>query len=233
MVLLDDHGRVLGWINVIDLIAALVAVACLPLAYVSWTRIHTPQPVIEAVIPPVIGPGENARIPVRGRNLRPFLRANIGTLRTPFLFESPDRAQVQVPPLPAGVYDLAFFDAWKEIARFPNAVHVTPGTPLDVHVRFVTRPEILAQLQRSRGEAGGADPQPNLDPARPVLLAYEVTGDRVPVVTGVVRLWATWTADGWQANGQAIRAGALLTLATPTYVMEGEILTVAVAHAAQ
>jgi hypothetical protein len=189
--------------------------------------------VIEVVTPGAIAAGENARIAVRGRHLRPFLRANVGNIRTPFLFESPGRAQVQVPPLPAGAYDLAFFDAWKEIARFPNAVQVNPGTPLDVHVRFVTRPEILEHVKRSQEGAGGAELRSKLDTSRPVLLSYEVSGDRVAVVKGLVRLWATWTADGWQANGVAIRAGALFSLAAPTYVLEGEILSVAPAHGAQ
>lgn len=235
MPLLDDRGRVFGRINAIDLIAALATIGFIALGSAAWIRVHTPRPLIEGVTASSISAGEaDRRVAVRGRHLRPFLRANIGGVRTALLFESTDRALVRVPPLPAGAYDLAVFDAWKEIARFPKAVTVHPGTLLDVLVRFVTRPEIVEHLRRSQPGVSAAGAPPDPAASGPVLLSFDVTGgvSRFSVVQGRVRVRATWTADGWQADGVAIRAGAPFTLTAPTYVLEGEILTVGVAHAA-
>jgi len=236
MAMLDDRGRVFGRVNLLDLAVGLLVFLLIPMAYASWMLFRTPVPVIQSVTPSVIPPGmADQHIDVRGQYLRPFLRANIGSARATYLFESPDHAQVQLPALAPGTYDVSFFDS-KEIARFPNAVTVRPGTTVEIRVRFVTRPEVLQEVQRTERD-GSKTPPP--DASRPTLVSHKVTDEllgttksdlsegRLSVIEGVVRLPAIWTADGWQSDGVPLKAGAPFKLTAPTYVLEGEILSIA------
>jgi len=233
MALLDDRGRLFGRVNLLDALVGVFVFALVPLAYASWALFRTPAPVIESVVPAEVAAGlADQSIEVHGRHLRPFLRAGVGGTAARFLFASSESAQVLLPALPPGTYDLLLLDS-KELARLPNAVTVKPGKVVDIQVRFVTRPEVLEEVARHHRESS------KTDTSRPVLVSYEVTQEllgttksdlhegRISIVKGVVRLTANWTANGWQADGVALKAGAPFTLTTPTYVLRGEILDVA------
>jgi len=70
------------------------------------------------------------------------------------------------------------------------------------------------------------------------LVSYEVTDElvgttkpdlqegRISIIRALVRVNATWTADGWQAEGRALKAGEDFALTAPTYVLHGLILKV-------
>jgi len=249
MTIVDERGRLFGRLNLIDLAAAVLVLVLVPLAYGSWMLFRTRPPVIESVTPATLTAGQATQhLEVRGRHLRPFLRAWVGTVKAGYLFESADRAEIQVPALPPGTYDLAFFDS-KELARFPNAVTVRPSPAekleeVDFLVRVITRPEILEEVSRSLRDRPAGQPHPTS--SRPVLVSYEVvdkisgstTSDllqgRLVVIHCLVRaLLAPRTADGWQHDGRALKAGAVFVVTGETYQLQGEVLKFTGAHGAQ
>src|SRR5438094_814710 len=150
MALLDDEGRLFGRINLIDVAAALLVCLLVALAYASWRLFRTPLPVIQSISPSAVLPRQPGQtIELHGHDLRPFLLVDIGTARALYLFESPDRARVQLPPLDPGTYDVSVYDS-KEIARIPSAVTVKAPTFAEIRVRFVTRPEILQAVRQAQ-----------------------------------------------------------------------------------
>jgi hypothetical protein len=125
MRIVDDQGRLFGRVNLVDAGVALFVVVLVPLAYLSWQLFRLPPPVVEHVIPAVVTPGKDAtRIQLRGRHLRPYLRAYVGGVGGDYLYEAPGRAEVKLPQLGPGTYDLVLFDAFAEISRLPKAVRV-------------------------------------------------------------------------------------------------------------
>ena len=125
MRMLDDNGRVFGKLNLIDASVALFVVVLVPLAYLSWQLFRQPPPVIDSIVPEVVSPGKDATtVQLRGRYFRPALRANVGSVGTEYLYESPERAELRVPEIGPGAYDLVLFDAFAEISRRPNALRV-------------------------------------------------------------------------------------------------------------
>jgi len=125
MRILDDNGRVFGRVNLVDAGVALFIVVLVPLAYLSWELFRLPPPVIDQVIPAVVSPGRDATtVQLIGRHFRPALRAYVGSVGTEYLYESPERAELRVPQVGPGTYDLALFDVFAEISRRPNALRV-------------------------------------------------------------------------------------------------------------
>ena len=248
MTMLDDQGRLFGRFNLIDAAAALLVLALIPLAYASWMLFRARPPIIDSVTPAVMAVGQASQhIEVRGRNLRPFLRAWVGTAKAGYLFESADRAVIEVPVLAPGSYDLALFDSSKELARFPGAVTVKPPsveTPVEIEltVRFVARPEVLEEASRAARERPAGEQHPAA--SRPLLVSCDVTdsvagstpGDklqgRLDVARCVVRVLASRTADGWQSNGVQLKVGAGFALTGETYQLPaGQILKAVVMNA--
>ncbi len=242
MAVLDDRGRLFGRVNLVDAAAVLLVLALIPLGYVAWMLFRTPPPVVESVLPAVVSAGvANQRVELRGRRLRPFLRADVGDAPATYVFQSPERAEVVLPSLSPGSYDLRFFDA-TEIARFPGMVTVKPEGVVEIQVRFVTRPEILGVVQRSLA-VSTADATTRS--SGPTLVSYDVIDDlvgttkpdlregRVSVIRARIRLNASWTPDGWYAAGVPLRAGAQFAFTAPTYVLRGDILSVGIPNAAQ
>jgi hypothetical protein len=242
MAILDDQGRLFGRVNLVDAAAGVLVLALIPLGYIAWMLFSTPPPVVESVSPAVVSAGQaNQRVELRGRRLRPFLRADVGEAPATYVFRSPERAEVVLPPLSPGTYDLSFFDA-REIARFPKVVTVKPDTVVEIQIRFVTRPEILEMVKRSRALS---TTEPPSRPSGPTLVSYEVIDDlvgttkpdlregRVSVIRAIVRLAASWTPDGWYAAGGPLKAGQPFILTAPTYVLRGDIISVEIPNAAQ
>jgi len=236
---IDENGRVLGRVNVVDLAVAVTALVVAPLlAYTSWRVERTPPPEILSVAAPAVSAQQDGtEIHVTGRHLRPFVRANIGNRRVPFVYESAERGRVRVPPLRAGEYDVAFFES-KEIARFPNALVVKPGAMLELRVRFIARPEIADAVLRIPRDAGAPESRPqmmSLERVHEAVTARDRGGDPGPftVLMGLVRVRATWTRQGWSADGVLLRAGGPFTMTAPSYVLDGQILGIDTSHAAQ
>ena len=150
MALIDDRGRVFGKINLIDF-ALLVFVALLvPLGYGAYLLFRLPAPQITAVTPNTV-PLKNGeqRVKVTGENLRPFMKAALGTIDTrAFLVDRPTSAELVFADMPAGTYDLVLFDAAQEVARMKNAFTITPPPAPLVQIagRFVGPAAASARL---------------------------------------------------------------------------------------
>jgi hypothetical protein len=250
MSLFDDRGRLFGRLNLIDAAAALLVLALIPLAYASWLLFRAKPPSIDSITPAVVTVGQPSQhIEVRGRHLRPFLRAWVGSAKAGYLFDSADRAVVDVPALAPGTYDLALFDSSRELVRFPGAVTVkaAPAEKLveaELVVRFVTRPEVLEEAGRAISQRAAADLQPTA--SRPVLVSCEVTDSvtgatpadkiqgRLDVARCIVRVVASRTGDGWQAHGFPLKVGAGFGFSGETYQLQGgQILKVTVTNASR
>ena len=139
MPLIDDRGRVFGKINLIDLAVLAFVLLLVPLGYGAYRLFRTPPPQLLSVAPnPLPFTKGEQRVRIRGENLRPFLRAQIGrTDAKNFLIESPDAAEVVFNEMPPGTYDLALFDPSEQIAFLANALTISPP-PLPP-VQFVGR----------------------------------------------------------------------------------------------
>ena len=130
MPVIDDRGRLFGKVNLIDAAIVLVVLGLIPLGYASWRIFRTPDVVIQPAAQTVVPANtEGQRLPVAGKNLRPFVRVFIGDAPSRFLFESPNAAEVLLPSLPAGEYDLVLFDDTTEIFRVPKALKVVAALP--------------------------------------------------------------------------------------------------------
>ena len=124
MPLVDDRGRLFGRINLIDAFVGGLVIVAIPLAYAGYALFRQPQPSLTGVEPATITP-TTANVTVRGVNLRPFLRVSFGQHQgVTFSLSTPTTAEVKVPGLPAGTYDVILYDVAREVSRLPNAVTV-------------------------------------------------------------------------------------------------------------
>jgi hypothetical protein len=122
--LIDDRGRLFGKINLIDAVVWVFVLLLIPLAYGAFLLFRPPTPVIESIKPGIILDHTPTTVAVTGRNLRPFLRGNVGNLSAQFLVESPSTGEIRVPGLPPGSYDVSLWDEATRVALAPNALTV-------------------------------------------------------------------------------------------------------------
>lgn len=240
MAILDAQGRLFGKLNLIDAAVALFVLALVPLAYASWVFFRTPSPVLTGITPPVVHAGGGQMIALHGRHLRPYLRVFVGSNPAEYLFASPERAEIRLPPLQVGSFDVAVFDGADELARFPNAVTLSADELL-LQVRFQVRPEVLEHVRSTLPQPNGPTPS---TASGPVVESYELTDDllgttkqdllqgRLNVIRAVVRVFAVKTGDGWRLDDQTLCVGCSLTIRTPTYrLTNGDILSIRAATA--
>jgi hypothetical protein len=124
MAFVDDRGRLFGRINLIDALVGGLAIAIIPLAYAGYALFRQPQPTLVGVEPATITP-TTTHVTVRGQNLRPFLRVSFDQRQgVTFALSTPTTAEVKLPELPAGKYDLILYDVAREVSRLPGAVTV-------------------------------------------------------------------------------------------------------------
>lgn len=163
MAMVDADGRLGGRINLLDAILLVLLVALLPLAYGAYVLFRTPPPALTSIEPASLVEGPNLRVIVRGVNLRPFLRVSFSTIQgVNFLFDDSTRAQVELNPMPPGVYDVVLYDYKQERSRLRNALTILPPlkplpvTEVIVVGRFVNlKPEQAAQLKPGLSLPGG------------------------------------------------------------------------------
>jgi hypothetical protein len=244
MTLIDDRGRIFGKVNAIDALVVLVVVVLIPIAYGAYALFRTPIPAIVAVEPASLVRAASMAVTIRGQNLRPYLRAQIGTTppaMVPFSIESPSVGHITLPDLAPGSYELVLFDEAREVARRPGAIVIvaSPETA-EVQVKFVASPEILDAVKAGDADLSGGATAPE----RAVLTA--VGADRQPVnvmvstetihhrsftvpqamltFTGTLRVPVAMGAMGWQYRDRPIKVGAAFTFESVNGVMTGWIM---------
>lgn len=150
MALIDDRGRLLGKINLIDFALLVFVLMLVPLGYGAYLLFRTPAPQLLGVTPnPLVFRKGEQRVRIIGEHLRPFLRAAIGRRdASAFLIENPTSAEVVFDEMLPGTYDLALFDPSEEIARLPNALTIVPppAPPVQFVGRFVGANAATANL---------------------------------------------------------------------------------------
>jgi hypothetical protein len=134
MPLIDDHGRLFGKVNLIDAVIAFIVLGLIPLGYGAMLLFRTPMPKIVSITPAqvVIQPGGSTKdvtLKVLATNLRPFLRARVGTTEAALLIQSPTVAEIKLPELTAGTYEIALADEGQELLRVPAALTVSIAAP--------------------------------------------------------------------------------------------------------
>jgi hypothetical protein len=143
MALVDDRGRVFGRFNPVDVFVFALVVVMIPIAYGAYALFRTPPAKLNAVEPKQFTMGPNLRVAVNGMNLRPFMRVSFNTAQgRTFMIGSTTMAQVDLPDLEPGTYDVVLYDYAQEIDRLPKALTIlpratAPTATLSVSGRFV------------------------------------------------------------------------------------------------
>jgi hypothetical protein len=107
---IDDRGRLFGKVNLIDAAVGVFVLLLIPLAYGAFLLFRVPAPTIESLQPATVADHTPVAMTIRGQNLRPYLRARVGPMAAEFFLQSPTLAEIKVPALPAGTYDLELYD---------------------------------------------------------------------------------------------------------------------------
>lgn len=152
MTFVDERGRVAGRVNLVDALAALLILVLIPVAYGAYVVFRTPQPTLSSIEPARLFQGRNLRIAVNGKNLRPFMRVSFSTIQgRTFLIGSTKRAEVDLPDLEPGVYDVQLFDYMQQVDQLPKALTILPQAPtptvqMDVSGAFHGLPDAVVAL---------------------------------------------------------------------------------------
>jgi uncharacterized protein DUF4330 len=144
MALIDSRGRLWGRVNIIDLAVGLVLVGIIPLAYGAFLLFRQPEPTIRSVSPTKL-PAKPSRLRIEGDKLRPFLRVFLNDQQgTTFALIDERTAEVDLPALRPGTYDVILFDVAREVSRLPGAVTVEPPPVVDHGGRVMVWGSFLA-----------------------------------------------------------------------------------------
>jgi len=131
MTVIDDRGRVLGRVNVIDAAAAVLLFVLIPVAYGAYLLFRTPAPRLTSVSPTKLYAGPNQRVRIEGANMRPYMRIAFGSTQgVTFAILSTTSAEVEVPNLQPGTYDVTLFDYRQEVAQLPRALTILNQAPV-------------------------------------------------------------------------------------------------------
>jgi hypothetical protein len=130
MSVIDGRGRLFGRINLVDAIILAFVGMLVPLAYASYLLFRSPPAALTGVEPTSMVMGPNARVRVEGTNLRPFMRVSFNDEQgRTFLIGSTTSAEIDLPELEPGTYDVVLYDYAQELSRLPKAFTVLPPMP--------------------------------------------------------------------------------------------------------
>ncbi|MBI3402909.1 MAG: glycosyltransferase family 39 protein [Acidobacteria bacterium] len=209
-----ERGRSRININRIDAWAGVFLLA-LPIGALLYLALRTPAPRPDAVEPrQVYAPG---RVVLRGRHLKPYLHAYLvphGQAlvlldrhdRPPdaaYLIKNPNEAELDLPSLPPGVYDVALLEAADLVARLDSALTVVQMASPPVGVVFAEgRFQHLDARATAKLTTGTAIRQADGTTAVDVVRVGRDTPQIEPIGPGVVKTWA-------RIDGQTEREGAV------------------------
>ena len=128
MAIVDERGRLFGRFNLFDAIVAVLVLWLIPIAYGGYLLLRTPLPTLTAVEPSTIVASDDMKIRVRGTYFAPYLLVSVGQHQgVTFKFNDRTDADVDLPDVPPGVYDVILYDNAQERGRIPNGLTVTPS----------------------------------------------------------------------------------------------------------
>ena len=221
--------KVLGWFTGLDRKAALTLASAR----------NEPRPSPLRFLP--LPPPEPDLVPIRSFDfLLPTLASRIdGLFRVNAVvilrctLVGDDCTVSDTPVRPGAVVQIPYAGS---LLRFRvEEVHSAATELIDVRVRVVTPPEILAVL---RAEAAGADSSTEDFRLTPWFVSFEETisgtisveGTQIPeevsIVRAVLRVPADRTVAGWKYQGRPLRAGETFTFETSQHVIRGLIMNI-------
>lgn len=229
MPLIDERARVLGKVNLLDAVVALVVLAVSALGYGAFVLFRAPVPVIVSLEPQQVIEGGEVTVQILGRDLRPFLRARVGdTESRHFALQSPTLGEVTLPAgLPPGDHDLTLYDEGRLLTRKERAVTVIarPSTMVQVVGAFLGAPnhdvrKIAAGSAFPPGDRNPvafvlevAPPEPAIRRVRVganEVVATSIAGDvQVPAT---IRVRCQIVNDGCRVGEQALTLDSIILL---------------------
>src|SRR5439155_20947330 len=94
-----------------------------------YSLFRNPPPKLSAITPNRLYEGNRVKVEINGDDLRPFMRVSFNEIQgRSFLISTPHSAFVDLPDLPAGVYDVVLYDYRQEVDRLAKAFTIMPGT---------------------------------------------------------------------------------------------------------
>lgn len=128
MALIDEHGRLFGRWNLLDVALLVLIAGLIPLGYAAYLLFREQPPRLVSVTPNSIEQASELRLSITGENLRPYMRLSVGAYQgREFHFKSTEAAEVPFALVPPGVYDVVLFDEAQERFRLTRALTITPS----------------------------------------------------------------------------------------------------------
>jgi hypothetical protein len=128
MAIIDEHGRLFGRWNLLDVALLVLIAGLIPLGYAAYILFREQPPRLLSVTPNSIVQAPEFRLTIQGENLRPYMRVSVGTQQgREFHFKNTEVAEVPFSFMAAGVYDVVLFDEAQERSRLTNALTITPS----------------------------------------------------------------------------------------------------------
>jgi len=136
---IDDEGRIFGKFNLIDVVIGVLFIGAIPISYGAFVLFRTPDPSILSIEPTQVMAGNPVDLVVQqsitpdmvritGNFLSPSLRIVIGDRPAEaFLVASQESAEIRLPDLSAGTYDIVLLEQELELSRLTNALVVHPS----------------------------------------------------------------------------------------------------------
>jgi len=127
MAIVDDRGRMFGRFNPVDVFVFALVVVMIPIAYAAYVLFRTPPAKLRNIEPQQFTMGPNLRVRVNGTNLRPFMRVSFNTVQgRTFMIGSTETAEIDLPDLEPGTYDVVLYDYAQEVDRLSKALTILP-----------------------------------------------------------------------------------------------------------
>jgi hypothetical protein len=271
MPILDENGRLFGRVNVVDAVTLLLVVLLVPLGVATYRVFRMPAPEIVRIDPDALRVGGGRVLRLEGRNLRPYLRAYVAVAgqapsfvdlptnpnEAVFLLERPTLAEVRVPVVAPGAYDLYLYDESREVVRRPSAFTMVsadangPEAPvenavLEAVIRFDVDESVASVMHVGDADLAGASgtgpfatvialrrlPPPDRGASFGIspdgALSVALSRPLVRVET-VVRVRVAKTLGVWLHGTRPIRAGETFTFATSAWFANGFITRISLA----
>jgi len=125
MQLIDDEGRIFGKYNLIDVAVGVVLIGIIPMSYGAFVLFRPPEPSLLSIEPTQVTTDAPDRVRVAGTYLNPGMRIAIGDGQAAtFLVESQESAEIRLPDLEAGTYDIVLLNQAIELSRLSDALVV-------------------------------------------------------------------------------------------------------------